>query len=412
MNVDSGTGAELDNAIDLTPSSPACGPAGSLGYLNCTITLSIPPGAHRANATTYDKTGGAAGGGAVLSAQLGYQFTVVAATANQIGFSLGGVAASIHVAPLLNGQSPSSPAGTISFYPISPTSPTRFLVYALDADANAIVGPDSPPITLTSTGPALGVAAVAGNPNAFDVTAVAYAASPTNVTATVPDVTGAGAAPMTQTLAFSPAFQTPTVACANVNCSGPGLTSDTLTAGENFYSGSFTFTSATPASCSIPSAAPSTANITASPSATPCKVTVTDDFGQSVQVNDAFPSVIVLNFNGFIGLTVSCNGVAAPGACAVTPRTLSGPATVTDTNPSATFTFKATGTSTVNCNETNSTGYPDGVVVALNAPASSGSAFTANVTVGIFNVVDMLSCPFTLVDNTGGTSVPSGGSFP
>jgi len=213
INVDPGTANERDNEFDLTPSSPGCAPSGTFGYLTCSLSLALVPGSHTANAIMYDKTGGTAGGGAKLSASYGYPFTVTAGVANTLAFSLGGVATTFSV----QAADPSEGAGNLqNGISLDPTKPVRFFVYALDADQNAIVGPDAPVISVRPPASGMTVTPVTGNPSAFDLKYTAtQAGSSISLTLSATNSTGSSDPPLQRTLTATGALVTITATCVN-----------------------------------------------------------------------------------------------------------------------------------------------------------------------------------------------------
>jgi streptogramin lyase len=106
--------------------------ANKVGRLNfpvsCTATAALPAGSVSATVTAYDATGGASGGGHVLSTQTAL-VTVTANTSNTVNFVLNGVVNSV----------------TITNPPIPITCANSgnipIVVQAQDASGNAIIGP-------------------------------------------------------------------------------------------------------------------------------------------------------------------------------------------------------------------------------------------------------------------------------
>ncbi len=80
--------------VNLTPTSTGC--SSSLASTVCTAVLPLPVGTYDASLSTYDQTGGA---GNLLSEAQNVPFTIVAGTANSISLTLGGIPASLAVAP-------------------------------------------------------------------------------------------------------------------------------------------------------------------------------------------------------------------------------------------------------------------------------------------------------------------------
>jgi hypothetical protein len=122
--------------------------ANIIGRLNfpvsCTATASLPAGSAAVTLTAYDATGGASGGGHVLSTQT-TPVTVVANTTTTVNFVLNGVVKSLIVS---NGILP-NPCASSGSVPLN--------VEALDASGSAIIGPGTysdaagDPLTITLT---------------------------------------------------------------------------------------------------------------------------------------------------------------------------------------------------------------------------------------------------------------------
>jgi hypothetical protein len=412
VNVDPGTPGEQDHEIDLTPTSPGCAPSGILGILTCTISLGIVPGSHHADLISYDRIGGTVGGGAVLSAAYAYPFSVSAGVANALTFTLGGVAASFLVAPANPAQVSGTPAAGFAF---TVGAAQRILVYALDADQNAIVGPGSPAVTAQSSDPALQVSAVTGNPNAFDVSPTAYKTTPTNVSVTAPNTTGSALPALTSTISFALTFQPIVVRCQSRVCNaGPGGTTDSLLPTEAGYSGAFTFSSTTPSICTVLSTTATTATLTSPGSVGTCNITVTDGYGQPASVGDVFPTIITLSGSGVCGNNASACGVVTcsqslhlgPYACS------SQDVIVTDSNPSGTFSFATVVFTTgVYCYRNGPgvlvNGTPIFPLVSWSLPPASGGHTRAQAIQGANPSLGpgtaSSTCGVTVVDNFGGT---------
>jgi sugar lactone lactonase YvrE len=154
-------------AVNLTLGSPYCTSPGALQPLTCTtdvpVTLSAS-GNYTFAVATYDQkqscgssgvcsvapctpgaTGGSACTGNVLSDQTLVQ-TLTIGAANKITISLGGVAASVTATPLQTGYA----FGDVLGLTIWGAASQRIAIVARDADGNAIVGPGSPTIAVTS----------------------------------------------------------------------------------------------------------------------------------------------------------------------------------------------------------------------------------------------------------------------
>ncbi|MDB5094009.1 MAG: hypothetical protein JWO85_2110 [Candidatus Eremiobacteraeota bacterium] len=409
ISIDPGTLSENDVSVDLTPTSPACRPSGVLGVLTCTIPLALTPGSHTANAVTYDLIGGAAGGGAVVSAVYAYPFTAVGGTQNSLALALGGVPASFLVVPVNGAQVSGTQSSSFGF---SASTAQRFLVYALDRDQKAIVGPGSPQIVAQSTDPAISVSPVAANPNAFDVAAVSYTSTATSVSFTAPDTIGSAAPPASAAVSVLPSFQPITVTCGSGTCNaGAAGTSDSLTASEPGYTGSFTFASTTASVCSPQTATGTTVSVSGPGSMGNCSLTVTDSFGQVKNVNVYFPSKITFA-GGANTIRAACtnSSTGGPVSCATTANV-----TIQDSNPNATLSFIASpsfsgspGAWGVTCwpNTTQTASVQTSIIsISVILPAIAGSPQVGS-SLGIVSWIgnDQSSCTFPIVDNFGGSA--------
>jgi hypothetical protein len=315
IDVDPGTANESDQEVDLTSSSPNCTPSGVLGYLTCSIPVAVATGTHTANAITYDKTGGAKGGGAVLSAQYGYPFTIQTGVVNTIAFTLGGIPTAVFAGAV----SPQvSNVGNATFAFDAGETET-LLVYALDADQNTIVGPGSPTITVKPVGTAVTVSTTASNPNAFAVTVQQPNVTAAGLSVSVADASGSGASPLTSTLIISPIYTTSPIltncsASANCTVASGALTYHGLTASEANYTGAFTYSASSPAGCIATAAAPAgIADVTAPSGLGPCTVTVTDRFGNSGTAQIFFDSTIRASSDATIDCSKHSSGPCTIG---------------------------------------------------------------------------------------------------
>jgi hypothetical protein len=133
--VQQGANIVLSETANLTPTSTGC--SSTLASTVCTLTLSLAAGSYTATVTTYDQL---AGSGNVLSAGQGVPFTVLAGQANHIALTLSGVPAGLFVAPQNTVTSGSMAHG----FTLAGMQAQSFLVGALDADGNFIVGAGAP----------------------------------------------------------------------------------------------------------------------------------------------------------------------------------------------------------------------------------------------------------------------------
>jgi DNA-binding beta-propeller fold protein YncE len=135
--------ASLSYAIDgvqqspvaISANSPNCQVSGAIGYLTCAVNITVAPGRHTFSFTTLDANGN------VLSANTQIVSTIVAAAANQIAVTLGGVAVSFAVYPPNLPQVTAIEGGGFAVYG---EKPLQFSIVPLDADRNAILGPGAP----------------------------------------------------------------------------------------------------------------------------------------------------------------------------------------------------------------------------------------------------------------------------
>jgi hypothetical protein len=125
----------LDQIADLTPTSTGC--TSTLASTECKLTLALDPGTYSADVTTYDQTNA---GGNVLSHGHNVGFTVVSGASNEVFLSLSGVPVRYLIAA--DGGTAAGNATTGFTLPGMGAQP--FLVEALDADSNFIVGPGAP----------------------------------------------------------------------------------------------------------------------------------------------------------------------------------------------------------------------------------------------------------------------------
>ena len=165
--------------LNLTPASPNC--SATLSGTSCSYVFSLAPGSYTAMIATYDNVVPAQG--KELSAAQAAPFTIVAGAVNTINLSLSGVPMQVVVAPATT-ASQVTPTGSID---LLGTATRPFIVEALDADGNIIVGPGSPTFSVSQTSGALLLGLgqpTAGAPNAFTVTPPAFSSATATVKAT------------------------------------------------------------------------------------------------------------------------------------------------------------------------------------------------------------------------------------
>jgi hypothetical protein len=126
--------------VNLTPTSSGC--SSSLASTVCTAVLPLPPGTYDASLATYDQTGGA---GNLLSQAQNVPFTIVAGSANSISLTLGGIPASLAVAPFAPGYLRGGTGGLTLYGPAT----QKLVVEALDADGDVIAGAGAPTLSVT-----------------------------------------------------------------------------------------------------------------------------------------------------------------------------------------------------------------------------------------------------------------------
>ena len=187
---------------DLTPSSPNCTVPQPISYLTCSVPLALAAGTYSANFVTYDKTGGANGGGSRLSETDGVAFTISANGGDQIGVTLGGVPASLTVAaaPASTGRV-LQPAGFAQLG-ITGLRQQWLSVNVLDADGDVIVGPGSATLAVTSSDPtAVAVTQpTALQPSTVGVQVKKFAAAPITLSFTATPAATSNTKPVTLAL--------------------------------------------------------------------------------------------------------------------------------------------------------------------------------------------------------------------
>ena len=246
LNVPNGTGS--------APGAP-CTPSGS-NYI-CTMTVQLPIGSDAVTIITYDATGGAAGGGNVLSEQK-TTVTIVQGVANGPGgaFSvvLDGNAATLTVNG--SGSCESGPVGA-SFGSVG-TTPVTFNVAYTDPAGKTLAGPGLPKLGVTATGVTGGTIAVSVNEStqSYTLTPSTTGVSGTiNVLATQPDSTGTSdglAFSRAKSYTFSTGVPPPASFLAAVEQFGVGSGAvDLYTVALGGTGGSDTFTAFSPARLAV-----------------------------------------------------------------------------------------------------------------------------------------------------------------
>lgn len=161
-----GTGSTADPSgfpltVGLTPTSTGC--SSTLASTECDVNLVLGAGTYAITITTYDASNN------VLSAAQSIAFTVVAAAANVLPVTLGGVPTGLSATPLSAGYLRGDTQG-LKLYGAGTQA---LIVVARDADGNAIVGPGAPAITVTpsSTAQLTVAGGSTSSPNQFTLTA-------------------------------------------------------------------------------------------------------------------------------------------------------------------------------------------------------------------------------------------------
>jgi hypothetical protein len=173
---------QINTTIALSPSSSGC--RSSLSTTVCSLTVNLSPGKYVASLTAYDgapQGNPPAPSGNPISGAAEVPFTVSSSQPNNVNLTLFGIPTNIVVIPQNNVQ---TIAGNLT---ISPGASGSFIVEALDADNNVIIGPGAPSFTVqtgSSTPSGWSVATPAPtSPNLFSLTAPATA--PQNAPATI-----------------------------------------------------------------------------------------------------------------------------------------------------------------------------------------------------------------------------------
>jgi YD repeat-containing protein len=140
--VKQGSTTVLNETANLTVNSSGC--TSTLASTICTLTVALSPGNYTATLSTYDQTGGA---GNLLSSGQNVAFTVVAGANNLVPISLSGVPASFTVTAQNNVTTGSYATG----FTIAGMQAQTFIVNALDADGNIIVGVGAPTFAIAES---------------------------------------------------------------------------------------------------------------------------------------------------------------------------------------------------------------------------------------------------------------------
>jgi sugar lactone lactonase YvrE len=131
--------------VSLTPTSSGC--TSTLASTVCTLSVSLAPGSYTASVTAYDGVDGAGNGSNALSAAVAVPFTISAGGANSIALTLGGIPASLVVAPFAPGYLRGGTGG-LTLYG---AATQKLVLQALDADGDVIAGAGAPTLSVTPT---------------------------------------------------------------------------------------------------------------------------------------------------------------------------------------------------------------------------------------------------------------------
>jgi hypothetical protein len=178
---------------NLTPSSPGCTTVSNATV--CTIGLVLAPGNYKATLATFDGIGGT---GNVLSTGQSLTLDVVLNQANLIPLALGGVLASIQVAP--SGGQLTAGYGFVDNLTGNGTG--TLSAYGVDIDGNTIVGAGSPAVSAASDAPAqIAVTQpTVTNANAIGLASLSSSAI-AHITVTVTPAASTGSTAISQTVA-------------------------------------------------------------------------------------------------------------------------------------------------------------------------------------------------------------------
>jgi hypothetical protein len=210
ITVDAGTANQTFTGQNIGPGDPGCNNPTPISPLTCTVNVSATPGPHTFDLRTYDQRldGGGNPQGSILSTNIGFPFTVVAAQANVLRLVLQGIPSAVALLVQPNQDVRGDQTAGFDLYGAYKADGTTlftrtFFAVATDADSNFIVGPGAPTMTVTSsnTGALSSGVASASNPNLFTVTPATYSANaPIQFTVTATPSTAAnadsGAAPV------------------------------------------------------------------------------------------------------------------------------------------------------------------------------------------------------------------------
>jgi hypothetical protein len=197
----------LNETVGLTPTSTGC--ASSATDTTCTLTLTLAPCAsgkcYTATISTFDAVSCTPactipGGANELSTAQNVAFGVTAGQSNAISLTLAGVPVQLALIPnsIFTTMSANGALGTTDVDLIG-LGAHPFIVQALDAGGNVIVGPGSPAYSVAQTGGSLSVTIAApGSTNGFAITSPAAFSSNTATLAVQASYAGQAADGCTQ----------------------------------------------------------------------------------------------------------------------------------------------------------------------------------------------------------------------
>jgi hypothetical protein len=151
---------------NITSGSPGCTTPTPISPLTCQISFSVAAGSYTADFATYSGVLDINGNpqGSELSANVDFPFTITAGATNNVSATLGGIPASLIVAPVTPGYLRGDATALRLWGPNS----EEVFIAALDASGAAIIGTGAPALTVTSGSSTLRVsAATSSAPNIF-----------------------------------------------------------------------------------------------------------------------------------------------------------------------------------------------------------------------------------------------------
>jgi len=172
-------------AQNLTTTSPGCS-VNAAGAPTCTLSIAAPPGGDSFAFASYT---GLNGTGSVLSVNM-ITSTISGSGPNNVAVTLGGVPKSIlvSVAPGQTNVLGNQNTG----FTLQGAAPATFIVNALDAAEDTIVGPGAPAIALSPSSPALTAAPLPGSNDAYTLAATSSAGETVMLGVTATGSGGAG----------------------------------------------------------------------------------------------------------------------------------------------------------------------------------------------------------------------------